>query len=289
MPPKSRKKGGAWPAPHFEEDPDIRVYAASAIKELEALKKRCELETNGMPIDIANDVVASFLYLAHRVKDAPTNEQLAQRLARVELSIEKTQKEVSQASREINTTKSNTNRLVEAICHTPPSSRVNGVKSYSHVTSSSESYVQGWGRRVPSHPPTVPSVGVSSGGSTPLTPFPAQEDLEVYLERTDADILNPLKRFPDKVVNRANLAIQSTQDTTIAHRRLLAARVQPSGDIILLAATVDDVDQLTRKDSWIRTFGTDTRIRKRTWGVVVHGVSTDIDPKQELFKTTLAS
>ena len=46
--------------PRFEDDPDIRAYAASAIKELEALKKRCENEQNGMPIDIANDVVASF-------------------------------------------------------------------------------------------------------------------------------------------------------------------------------------------------------------------------------------
>lgn len=289
MAPKSRKRGGAWPMPRFNDDPDIRAYAASAIKELEALKKRCEHEPNGMPIDIANDVVAAFLHLAHRVKDAPTNEQLAQRLARVELSMEKTQKEVSQASREINTTKSNTNRLVEVICHTPPSSRVNGNKSYSHVTASSESYVQGWGRRVPSYPPTVPSVGVSSGNSSPLTPFPAQEDLEIYLERTDADTINPLRRFPDQVIHRANLAIQSTQDVTIAHRHLLAARVQPSGDIILLAATVDDVDQLTRKNSWTRTFGPDTRIRKRTWGVVVHSVSTNIDPKQEIFKTTLAS
>ena len=236
--------------PRFDDDPDIRAYAASAIKELEALKKRCENEANSVPIDIVNDVVAAFLHLAQRVKDTPTNEQLVQRLARVELSIEKTQKEVSQASREINTTKSNTNQLVEAICQpTPPSSHIHGIpkisSNYSHVTGSSESYVQGWGRGVPSHPPTVPSVGVSSGGSTPQTPFPSQEDLEIYLERTDANIINPIRRSPDKVVNAANLAIQSTQDTTIAHRHLLAARVLASGDIILLAAMVDDVDQLT--------------------------------------------
>lgn len=95
--------------PRFGEDPEIRAYAAASIKELEVLKKRCESEATGMPIEIANEVVAGFLYLARRVKDAPTNEQLAQRLACVELSVEKTQKEVSQASREINTIKSNTN------------------------------------------------------------------------------------------------------------------------------------------------------------------------------------
>jgi hypothetical protein len=95
--------------PRFEEDPNIRAYAASAIEELEALKKRCETEKNGMPIEIAADVMTAFLHLAYRVKDAPTTELLEQRLARVELNTEKTQKEVSQASREINTTKSNAN------------------------------------------------------------------------------------------------------------------------------------------------------------------------------------
>ncbi|RAO74373.1 uncharacterized protein BHQ10_010385 [Talaromyces amestolkiae] len=95
MAPKSRKKGGAWPMPHFEDDPNIRAYAASAIKELKALKKRCENKQNSMPIDITNNVVASFLHLARRMKDALTNKQLAQQLARVELIMEKTQKEVS--------------------------------------------------------------------------------------------------------------------------------------------------------------------------------------------------
>ena len=53
----------------------------------------------------------------------------------------------------------------------------------------------------------------------------------------------------------ANLTIQVTQDIIIAHQCLLAARVLPSSDIILLTATVDDVDQLTRKDNWICAFG----------------------------------
>ncbi|EED12569.1 conserved hypothetical protein [Talaromyces stipitatus ATCC 10500] len=224
-----------------------------------------------MPRELSTSVVDAFLYLARRVKNTPTNEQLAQRLAKVELHVEKTQKEVSQASREITTTKSNTNRLVEAMCHpTSPGTRTaKNSPSFSHVTTSSESYVQAWG------------LGLSSGGSLPSTPYPSQEDLEVYLEHTDPNILNPIRRFPDKVVEK--------QDTTIAHRRIAAARILPSGDIILLLGTVDDVDQLTRKKDWIRAFGNEACIRKRTWGVVVHGVNTNINPKQPQFITTLTS
>ncbi|EED15984.1 hypothetical protein TSTA_011000 [Talaromyces stipitatus ATCC 10500] len=106
MGPKRGEKGTPWPEPRFADDPDIRAYAAAAIKDLEALKKHQETMEIGMPRELSTAV------------NTPTNEQLAQRLAKVELlHVEKTQKEVSQASQEITTTKSNTNRLVEAICH----------------------------------------------------------------------------------------------------------------------------------------------------------------------------
>ncbi|EED18973.1 hypothetical protein TSTA_126810 [Talaromyces stipitatus ATCC 10500] len=117
MGPKRGKKGTPWPEPRFADDPDIRAYVAAAIKDLEALKKHQEALEIGMPRELSTTVVDTFLHLARRVKNTPTNEQLAQPLAKVELHVEKTQKEVSQASREITTTKSNTNRLVEAICH----------------------------------------------------------------------------------------------------------------------------------------------------------------------------
>lgn len=59
--------------PRFNEDPNICAYTASAIKELEALKKHCKVEKNSILIKIISDVVAAFLHLAHQVKDAPIN------------------------------------------------------------------------------------------------------------------------------------------------------------------------------------------------------------------------
>ncbi|EED15759.1 hypothetical protein TSTA_051960 [Talaromyces stipitatus ATCC 10500] len=93
MGPKRGKKGTPWPEPWFADDPDIRAYVAAAIKDLEALKKHQEALEIGMPRELSTSVVDAFLYLARRVKNTPTNEQLVQRLAKVELHVEKTQKE----------------------------------------------------------------------------------------------------------------------------------------------------------------------------------------------------
>ncbi|KAH8696379.1 hypothetical protein BGW36DRAFT_428396 [Talaromyces proteolyticus] len=99
---------------------------------------------------------------------------------------------------------------------------------------SEPSWVQGWNGKLPSQFSSVLSNSLSTG-SSPLTPFPAQEDLEVFLEHTDTDLINPLRRHPYQIVNKANQAVQSTRDATIAHRRFAAVRVLASGDLALLA------------------------------------------------------
>ncbi|EED11982.1 hypothetical protein TSTA_000590 [Talaromyces stipitatus ATCC 10500] len=159
MGPKRGKKGTPWPEPRFADDPDIRAYVAAAIKDLEALKKHQETLEIGMPPPRECRIT--------RGKDA--------------------ERGISGLSRDYYDQKQ----------HQPlgggdmPPNTPRDIFSY--VTASSESYVQAWGRKVPSNPPTVPSVGFSSGGSSPLTPYPSQEDLEVYLEHTDPDILNPIR------------------------------------------------------------------------------------------------
>jgi hypothetical protein len=290
MASKSRKKAAPWPTPQSNDDPDLRAFAAALLKDVEIIGKHHESVEKQAPRELSSWLLSSLSKLAKRVRDAPTNEVLARRLAKVENFMEKTQKEVSQASRDALISKNNTNRLVDVICQpSPPGTRILKSAGASHVTGSSESYVQGWGRRVPSHLSTVPSGTFSSTSSTPQTPTPSQEDLEIYLERTDPDVVNPLRRHLDQVIGKANQAIQSTQDPTIAHRRFVAARILPSGDTALLANSVGDVDQLTRKSDWIRAFGEHARIRIRTWGVVVRGVDTTIDPRKPHFTTTLRS
>ncbi|KAH8696369.1 hypothetical protein BGW36DRAFT_380821 [Talaromyces proteolyticus] len=74
-----------------------------------------------MPREISEALVDTLLDFSRRVQKAPTTETLAQRLIRMESYMEKTQKEVSQTSREVLNTKSNTNRLLEALCTPSPS------------------------------------------------------------------------------------------------------------------------------------------------------------------------
>jgi hypothetical protein len=49
--------------------------------------------------------------------------------------------------------------------------------------------------------------------------------------------------------------------------------VLPSGDILLQADSVEDVDQLIRKSQWSKSFGDETISKKRTWGVIMYGVN----------------
>lgn len=118
-----KKKGPAWPETPSTEDTDIRAHTANLIKDLKALKKHHKTIKALMPRERSAALLDTLLTFAQRVHNAPTTKTLTQRLARVKSYIEKTQKEVSQASHKILTTKSNTNRLMKAICALYPQGR----------------------------------------------------------------------------------------------------------------------------------------------------------------------
>ena len=50
--------------PYFNNNPDIYTYIALAIKELEALKKYYKNKINTILINIINNIIIVFLYLA---------------------------------------------------------------------------------------------------------------------------------------------------------------------------------------------------------------------------------
>ena len=49
-------------------------------------------------------------------------------------------------------------------------------------------------------------------------------------------------------------------------------QVLPSGDVILGVNSLEDAEQLTRASDWVKVFGEKARLRKQTYGVVMHGV-----------------
>ena len=79
-------------------------------------------------------------------------------------------------------------------------------------------------------------------------------------------------------MERANRAIKESNNTIIAHRSVSTGRILPSGDIILRAKSLEDVEQLakTAKD-WCLAFGDSATIKRRTYRVVMNGINCQLD------------
>jgi len=108
------------------------------------------------------------------------------------------------------------------------------------------------------------------------------EDLEIHIRGTESSIVNPLRRSEGDLVRRANSAVANSEEPLIAHRKFSSGRALPSGDIILQADSIDDVEQLTRRPVWCAAFGENASIKRRTFGVVMHGVDTSkINPSRK--------
>ena len=155
------------------------------------------------------------------------------------------------------------------VTNSPPASNPSSqAKSYrdaalaSHLTSTKSSLVSGWMQGN-----TNGSIGTNKTSSTspsnPATPFPLKEDLEIHIRGTDHQIIDPLRHQKEaRVVERANRAIKESDNAIIAHRKVSTGRILPSGDIILRAEGLEDVEQLARaaKD-WCLTFGDKATIK----------------------------
>lgn len=78
-------------------------------------------------------------------------------------------------------------------------------------------------------------------------------------------------------MERANRAIKESNNNIIAHRSVSTGRILPSGDIILRAESLEDVEQLARVKDWCLTFGDNATIKRRTYRVVMNGVNCKLD------------
>ena len=137
------------------------------------------------------------------------------------------------------------------------------------------SWCTGWLRQVDSAggagaAPTNGSPGSLSSAPAPVQVF--QEDLELHVLGTDKLIIGPLMRKPEDIVGLANRGIRDSSAQLIRHRQVSYGRVLPSGDVILGVNSLEDAEQLTRASDWVKVFGERARLRKQTYGVVMHGV-----------------
>ena len=80
------------------------------------------------------------------------------------------------------------------------------------------------------------------------------------------------------MVDQANRAIKESNNAIIAHQKVSTGHILPSGDIILCAEGLEDVEQLARaaKD-WCLAFGDKATIKQRTYWVVMNGINCQLN------------
>lgn len=281
----TKKKGvvGAaspWPDHSYNhQDHNQRAHAAAILSETVELKQIADRTQGLPPRDLFIRFMSSVEDLAVKVRDCESQSgqtEVLQQLHQIQNMLNKQTEEMKTLQQPLQSSK--------ATNSPPASSPPSQAKSYrdaalaSHLTSTKSSLVPGWMQGN-----TNGSIGTnetpSTSPSSPATPFPLKEDLEIHIQGTDHQIIDPMRHQKEaRVVERANRAIKESNNAIIAHRSVSTGRILPSGDIILRTEGLEDVEQLARaaKD-WCLSFGDKATIKRRTYRVVMNGVNCQLN------------
>lgn len=98
-----------------------------------------------------------------------------------------------------------------------------------------------------------------------------REDLQLIVRGTDRAVVDPLRRDEQEIMKRVNWAIEEAGGVT-RHRRISAGRMLPSGDVLLQADSLEDVERLTKAcfagtSNWCQVFGEDAMLKRHTYSV----------------------
>ena len=283
----AKKKGvvGAaspWPNHSYNhKDHDESAHAAAILTETAELRQIADRTLGLPPRDLFIRFMSSVEDLAAKVRDRTSNNGSEDHDGQKEV-LQQIQDMFNKQTEEIKTLQ-HSMQPPKVTNSSPASNPSSHAKSYweaalaSHLTMKSP-LVPGWLQGSPSGSIRTDKTP-SSSPSRPATPFPLKADLEIHIRGTDHQIVDPLRHQKEaRVVERANRAIKESNNAIIAHRSVSTGRILPSGDVILRAESLEDVEQLARaaKD-WCPTFGDNATIKRRTYCVVMNGVNCRLD------------
>jgi hypothetical protein len=253
------KAASPWPELEFNVDPNIRAHADNFLKDASQVEAAAKEKQTSPPHDLFLRLVNSACMLAKRVKKEPS---VTKELQEIRSALNSQGEGVQGILKTLNSLENQSARVVATVCPPRPQGASASAKTllWSHVTPPASS---------PANGPTSSNENTSSAPAAVLL---SPKDLEIHLRGTNATVVDPLRGQEAKVIQRANQAIKDTTEPTIQHRKFSSGRVLPSGDVLLQADSVEDVDQLVHKCQWSKAFGDNTVIKKRTWGVIMYGV-----------------
>ncbi|KAJ6136862.1 hypothetical protein N7497_012114 [Penicillium chrysogenum] len=151
----------------------------------------------------------------------------------------------------------------------------------SHVTTQT-SMVSGWMSRTQTNGTSVPSNDLSSNSSGPA-PVMMREHLQLTVRGTDRE---------DELVKRLNRSINDVArepgntepSIRLLDRVVSAARVLPSGDVLVQTDDIKDYEDLVKaasagsSDTWCQVLGENAGLKRQTYTVVAHGVTCRFSP-----------
>jgi hypothetical protein len=263
MAPKKKKANSSWPDLAFMLKTDLRAHAHSFYIEASQLMQAVE-NVGGIP-QVIVDGLRSAISLAEKVRDAgeQTPDQIAKELKQIKsilMDHDKRQTSGIQVVQAAMSGRAATSTSQPIPWHAAQSYRDAVLSSHLTGMAMESSWVSGWVRKVPTAVSPVPSNPRSAASSaTPV--FVPQEELEITIRNTNRAVVDPLRRSPAKLIERANRALRESSDPKISHRTFSAGRVLPSGDILLQTDLLEDVVQLSRKTNWCTAFGDEAKLR----------------------------
>jgi hypothetical protein len=81
-----------------------------------------------------------------------------------------------------------------------------------------------------------------------------------------------------EIINNINSAIKNSPNPELNSLMVIAVKQQPSGDLKLYANSKQDAETLIRhRGEWQKALGKDAKVKVPTYGVIVHGVSTQLE------------
>lgn len=104
----------------------------------------------------------------------------------------------------------------------------------------------------------------------------------VKLNETDAE--KPSQRATtQELKERTNSILKTNQNTEIKKTQIIAVKRHPSGDVTLYTTDRESTEGLlAHKDDWQKVLGEKAEVRVSTYGILVHGVSTQMETQDSL-------
>ncbi|KAI3185005.1 hypothetical protein DTO003C3_10349 [Penicillium roqueforti] len=290
-----RKKGSStWADPNFDHvELEPRAHAKKLLKITQQWKATAD-EGGIPPHDRFVEFLNAVTSLTTRVRDSEMLQELGRIRALLTEHDRKQSDMISKMQHTIEVQAAKTTATTKSV-NTLPIPRPTSYRDAlaSHVTTQT-SMVSGWMSRTQTNGTSVPSNDLSSSSSAPA-PVMMREHLQLTVRGTDRAIVDPLRRREDELVKRLNRSINDVArelDNTEPSIRLLdrvvsAARVLPSGDVLIQTDDIKDYEDLIKAapagsyDTWCQVLGENAGLKRQTYTVVAHGVTCRFSPSAQ--------